>query len=157
MPGTNSSLDVRGRGFAVLQAGVNLQPTASGTWTDTPLTVDLPGAGTYHLDAVVRAFMVATTPAAAYIVARLWDVQAGAVVPTSQTMAGHLSMTLAPTTTAATIGRQQDGMISVPHTVPGPRTVRLQAARVNQQGATSQAWVASDANGWTTLRWERVE
>jgi hypothetical protein len=139
-----------------MPAPVDLQPTASGTWTDTGLAVALPAAGTYHLDAVVRATLHVDSPANAWIGARLWDVQAGAVVPNSELLVYQVAITVSPATSNLAEAGNQSGTISVPYTVPGPRTVRVQAARVNAQGASAIARVISDVNGRSTLRWERV-
>ncbi|MET9818334.1 hypothetical protein [Streptomyces sp. NPDC006355] len=156
MAGTAASFRLIGHGFRVLPAGIDLQPTASGTWTDTGLEVVLPAAGTYHLDAVVRGNLHCDTPVNAWIGARLFDVTAGAVIPASELLVYQISLQVSPATSNVAEAGNQSGTISIPYTVPGPRTVRLQVVRVNSVGSAAIARVLSDVNGRTTLRYERV-
>jgi hypothetical protein len=81
MSGTDAALRLIEHGSSVLRTTVDLQPTASGTWMGTGLEITLPAAGTYQLDATVRGALTGTSPVNTWIVARLFDVDAGAVVP----------------------------------------------------------------------------
>ncbi|MEU0947641.1 hypothetical protein ABZ379_33815 [Streptomyces canus] len=155
MSGTNAGLRIAEDGFAALPANVNLNAAASGTFVDTGLVLALPSAGRYHLDATVRAFLgTMTTGEGAYIVARLYDVTAGAVVPDSEVLA--LQINVAAGTSPTLLAWNATAPIQVRYTIPGPRTVRLEAARMTQSGITDGASVVSDVNGRTTLRYERV-
>ncbi|MCX4458679.1 hypothetical protein OOK58_42990 [Streptomyces sp. NBC_01728] len=152
---TSSSVRIDADGFAVLPANVNLNAAASGTFVATGLVLALPSAGTYHLDATVRAFLgTMTTGEGAYIVARLYDVTAAAVVPDSEVLAHQL--TVGAGTSGTLLNWNRTAPIQVRYTVPGARTIRLEAARFTQTGTTDSASVVSDGNGRTTLRYERV-
>ncbi|MFF0092675.1 hypothetical protein ACFYSF_22315 [Streptomyces canus] len=152
---TSSSIRIDEDGFAVLPANVNLNAAASGTFVATGLVLALPSAGTYHLDATVRAFLgTMTTGEGAFIVARLYDVTAGAVVPNSEVLA--LQINVAAGTSATLLSWNATAAIQARYTIPAARTVRLEAARITQAGITDSASVVSDTNGRTTLRYERV-
>ncbi|MFJ8852365.1 hypothetical protein [Streptomyces sp. NPDC102437] len=151
---TSSSIRITGDGFAVLAGNVDLQPTASGAWTNTGLELTLPAAGVYHLDASVRAALSGTSTVNTWIVARLWDVTAGALVPSSEVLVHQISLSTAGA--AVTNGSNQHGAISVRYAVPAARLVRLQVARVNGAGASASAAILSADNGRTTLRYERI-
>ncbi|MEV6738719.1 hypothetical protein AB0N14_18010 [Streptomyces sp. NPDC051104] len=152
---TSSSIRIQEDGFAVLPANVDLNAAASGTFVATGLVLTLPSAGAYHLDATVRAFLgTMTTGEAAYIVARLYDVTARAVVPNSEVLAHQLAVGAGTSATLLTWNRTAS--VQVRYTIPGTRTIRLEAARVTQTGITDSASVVSDGNGRTTLRYERV-
>ncbi|MDX2813439.1 hypothetical protein PV410_12880 [Streptomyces sp. PA03-5A] len=142
-------------GLAVLAGNLNLQPTASGTWTNTVLEVDLPSAGTYNLDAVVRGNLSGVTPVNTWITARLFDVTAGAVVPNTETMVYQVGVTVSAPS-SITDGGNQGGVIATRYVTTGPRTIRLQAQRTNSVGASTVAAIHSDGTGRTTLRYARV-
>ncbi|WP_406177984.1 hypothetical protein [Streptomyces canus] len=153
--GTSSSIRIVESGFAVLPANVDLNAAASGTFVASGLSVALPGAGTYQIDATVRAFLgTMTTGEGAFIVARLYDVTANAVVPNSEVLAHQLLVTAGASATLLNWNRAAP--IQVRYTIPGARTIRLEAARFTQLGTTDGASLNSDANGRTTLRYERV-
>lgn len=151
---TSSSIRITGNGFAVLDGSVDLQPTATGAWTNTSLELTLPAAGVYHLDASVRGALTGSSAVNTWIMARLWDVTAAAIVPNSEVLVHQLSLNTAGA--AVTSGGNQYGMISIRYAVPAARLVRLQAARVNGAGASASAEIVSANNGRTTLRYERV-
>ncbi|EMF20418.1 hypothetical protein H114_32784 [Streptomyces gancidicus BKS 13-15] len=155
MSGTAAALRLIEHGQALLPTQlVDLQPTPSGTWTSTGLEVVLSAAGTYQLDATVRAAMTGTSPVNTFIWARLFDVDAGAVVPDSEVFVLQLN----PSVTSGTItdGKNQTASIQVEYTVPGPRRVRLEAARTNNVGASSKAEIWSNSGGRTLLRYLRI-
>ncbi|WP_019061693.1 hypothetical protein [Streptomyces prunicolor] len=152
---TSSSIRIVEDGFAVLPANVDLNAAPSGTFVATGLVLTLPSAGTYQLDATVRAFLgTMTTGEGAYIVARLYDVTAKAVIPDSEALAHQLLVGAGTSGTLLTWNRTAP--IQVRYTIPGARTIRLEAARVTQSGITDSASVNSDGNGRTTLRYQRV-
>ncbi|MEU9576309.1 hypothetical protein [Streptomyces chilikensis] len=153
--GTSSSIRITGDGFAALPANVNLNAAASGTWVATGLALVLPSAGIYQLDAVVRTVLgTMTTGESAFISVRLYDVTGAAVVPNSEVLAHQLSVGAGTSATLLTWNRTAP--LAIRYAVPGARTVRLEAARVTSNGTTDQAQVVSDANGRTTLRYQRV-
>ncbi|WP_228995221.1 hypothetical protein [Streptomyces sp. DH8] len=140
-------------GFAVMPAGeVNLLP-APGTWADLPGTdVTLAEAGVYNLDGTFRGHVSATPPAHVYLMGRLWDVTAGAVVPGAQTWVAQINQQVA----APGYAIDATGDVHVPYAVNGPTTVRMQSAFTQAVGAATQARVISLANGWTRLRATKV-
>lgn len=154
MSGTGASLTLSGHGFAQLPATLDLQPTASGAWTDTGLQVMLPGAGTYHLDATARGALAAVSPVNAYISARLWDVTLGVIVPGSETILTQINLNASSGVVSS--GINGTSPIAVEYTVTAPRTVRLQARRLNAAGASTTASIPVNADGRTTLRYHRV-
>lgn len=156
MSGTNAGVfRIPEYGFAALPANVNLNAAASGTFVATGLALTLPSAGSYNLDATVRMVLgTMTTGEGAHIVARLYDVTAGAVVPDSEVLAHQLNVTAGTSATLLTWNRA--AAILVPYTVPGARMIRLEAARFTTSGTTDSASVISDTNGRTTLRYERI-
>ncbi|MGW4564536.1 hypothetical protein ACWEN3_19680 [Streptomyces sp. NPDC004561] len=137
-------------GIATLNTAVNLPP---GVWTDTPLQVTLPRAGTYELDANVRGRLAGTPLLNTSISARLWNVNSGAEVSQSERFVYQI-IDQNPGTAQA--GGNQTAPISELIKVSGPTTIRLQARRVDALGAASIAQVYSDSFGYTLLRYERV-
>ncbi|MFD5788574.1 hypothetical protein ACFWH1_18370 [Streptomyces sp. NPDC127037] len=155
MTGTAANLDIHGSGFAVLPSGVDLMPGASGAWVDIALSLALPAAGTYHLDAVVRGNIGRmATGENAYVGARLWDVTAGAVVPYTEAIVVQISEFAGSAATA--LQWNASAAISVEYAVMSPRTVRLQACRVDIAGTTEVAGLGSGGIQQTTLRYKRV-
>jgi hypothetical protein len=137
-------------GIATLHQTVNLP---AGTWTSTPLEVRLPHAGTYAIDANVRGRLQGTPSLNTFITARLWNVTAKAEVPYSDRVVYQL---IDLNTESSAIGGNQTAPISELVRVDRPTTIDLQAENVSGIGTTAIAQVASDANGYTTLRYVRV-
>ncbi|KQW11421.1 hypothetical protein [Streptomyces sp. Root369] len=155
MTGTAASLDTRGSGFAALPAGVDLTSAASNAWVDLGLSLALPTAGTYHLDAVVRGNIGRMSTAEnALIKARLWDVTAGAVVPDSVAIVVQIAEFAGGAATA--LQWNGSAAISVEYKPTSPSTVRLEVARTDISGTTEVAGIGSDTLQKTTLRYARV-
>ncbi len=137
-------------GIAKLHANINLPP---GAWTDTPLEVTLPRRGTYELNADVRGRLIGTAPVNSYIVARLWNVTAGAAVPESERLIYQVI-------NLNRGGGEAAGNATAPiHeliTVTGPTRIRLQALDNNAAGRASVAQIYSDNVGYTALRYLRL-
>ncbi|MFI9591207.1 hypothetical protein [Nonomuraea sp. NPDC052265] len=155
MTGTAAGLRLAEHGYAALPAPVNLQPTASGTWVNTGLQITLPSAGIYQLDANVRGNLQASgSDFNVWLQARLWDITAGAVVPDSECIVQQYWFTQAA---AASLGGNAVASVLIEYSVPGPRSIRLEAARINLRGTTIEAGIGSDTvSGRTTLRYGRV-
>lgn len=155
MTGTAAGLRLVEHGYAVLPAPVSLQATASGTWVDTGLQIALPSAGTYRLDATVRGNLQASgNNFNVWLQARLWDITAGAVVPDSECIVQQYWLTQAD---VASLGANAAVSVLIEYSVPGPRSIRLEASRINAQGASIAAGIGSDTvAGRTTLRYERI-
>ncbi|MFF0092678.1 hypothetical protein ACFYSF_22330 [Streptomyces canus] len=155
MTGTAANLDTGGHGFAVLPAGVDLGPAASGAWVNLGLSLALPAPGTYHLDAVVRGNLGNMSSGEnAVVLARLWDVTAGAIVPNSEAIVVQIAEYAPGTATA--LQWNSSTAISVEYTPTSPRTVRLEASRFDISGTTEVAGIGSDTLQRTTLRYARV-
>jgi hypothetical protein len=155
MTGTAASVDIRGSGFAVLPSGVDLTSATSGAFVDLALSVDLPTAGTYHLDAVVRGNLGRMgTAENADITARLWDVTAGAIVPFSEAIVVQIAEFAGGAATA--LQWNGSAAISVEYKPTSPRTIRLQVARTDISGTTEVAGIGSGGIQQTTLRYARV-
>lgn len=120
----------------------------NGTWTNIPLQVTLPSTGTYSLDADVRGRLSGSSPGNAYITARLWNVTTQSVVPESERIVYQI---ISPA-----VGGNQTAPISELIDVNGPTKIQLQARRNDAQGAAPIAQIYSDANGYTSLRYETV-
>lgn len=155
MSGTSAGLRLIEHGYAALPAGVDLTTTASGAWIDLGLFLTLPTPGTYDLDAVVRGNIGRMgTGENALIQARLWDVTAGAVVPGSEAIVVQISEFSPGAATA--LQWNSSTAISVEYSPTSPRTIRLEAARVDIAGTTEVAGIGSDTLQRTTLRYARV-
>lgn len=140
-------------GIAYLPGIVDLQPTASGTWVNTPLQVTLPRPGTYLLDANVQGRIWGNRPVNVVILARLFNVTTGTVVPNSVRLIDHL----VDTDRGNATGIRATEPISEHTTVSAPTTIRLQVTRINQRGASTAAQICSDGDrGYTSLRFARV-
>ncbi|MCC9686865.1 hypothetical protein [Streptomyces sp. MNU103] len=153
MSGTTGSIALRGSGLAVLTATVDLQPSASGVWVDSGLTVALPSAGLYELDATVRAGLNADEGTNTWTRAHLYDVTAGADVPDSEVLVHQLITTAG---TGPVNGGHGSAPILVTYAVAGPTVIRLEAARHTSYGVTTAATLATGPAGRTTLRWRRI-
>ncbi len=134
-------------GSTMYTTSVDLAP--SGAWVSTPLSVYLPRAGTYELDANVRGRLANSSNVNTYIVARLWNNHTHAPVPYSQ----RLVYQVISTTPA---GGNNTTPIDEWVTVYSPTTITLQAQDNNAVGSATIAQIYSDPAGWTTLRWHRV-
>jgi hypothetical protein len=137
-------------GIATMQGFVDLPPS---TWTNIPLQVHLPYAGTYEIDADVRGRLQGTPPLNTYIVGRLWNVTSGAQVPDSQRTVYQV---MNDNPASEPVGGNQTAPVSELITVTRPTTIQLQAQEVNGAGTAAIAQVASDDSGYTTLRYVRV-
>lgn len=121
----------------------------NGVWMNTPLTVHLPDAGTYALDANVRGRLQGNPAVNTYIVARLWNTTTGTPLPQSERLVYQI---INYNMTGAASGGNATAPISELITVNGPTDIQLQAADFNAVGAASIAQVYSDGNGYTSLR-----
>jgi hypothetical protein len=141
-------------GFAYLPSTLNLQPTQSGTWTDSNLQVLLPQPGTYDLDLDVRGVISGIPPINSYISARLFNATSGIELPGTERIVNQIF--------DSNPSISQDGYnatvpISERITVNGPTIIRLQGMRVNAGGnPTNRAEILSDANGRTSFRFLKV-
>jgi len=138
------------RGIAHLNTQVDLP---AGVWTDIPVQVVLPRAGTYELDANVRGRLSGTPAINTYITARLWDVTTGAEVPQSERLVYQM---IDLNTGAAEAGGNGTAPISELIRVNGPTTIRIQAVHYDAVGGASIAQIYSDGYGYTSLRYDRV-
>jgi hypothetical protein len=125
----------------------------AGAWTNTPLEVTLPRAGTYELNADVRGRLQGLPPVNIFITARLWNVTSGTAVPDSERLVNQI---IDPNAGDAEVGGNQTAPISELIKVSKPTTIQLQAQRTDGIGTATIGQVSSDANGHTSLRYEQV-
>jgi len=137
-------------GIATLHTDVDLPAS---TWTNTPLEVRLPHAGTYAIDADVRGRLQGTPSVDTYITARLWNVTDNAELPYSDRLVYQL---FTDNTQTAPIGGNGTAPISELVRVDRPTTIQLQAEDVTTGGKATIAQVYSDGYGYSTLRYLRV-
>lgn len=137
-------------GNAYLNTQVNLPP---GVWTDTPLQVVLPSAGTYELDANVRGRLAGSPLLNTYITARLWDASTGTALPQSERIVYQI-IDINPGT--AQTGGNATAPISELISVGEPTTIELQARHIDAVGTADIAQIYSDDQGYTSLRFERI-
>lgn len=136
-----------------LNTFIDLQSHPSGAWVGL-LAVTLPQPGTYILDANVHGRLWGRPPVNALIQARLWNVTTNALVSGSTRTVDHLAD---QNRENHQIGQRATAPISEEITVGGPTTIRLEATRINQAGASTFADIISgERAGWTTLRATRV-
>ncbi|MCT2581753.1 hypothetical protein [Actinophytocola gossypii] len=129
-------------------------PNLNSAWTNMPLTVTLPQAGTYALDADVRGRITGPPGANSYIVARLWNETAGSVVPLSERMIIQL---INRHPVGIEIGDNETAPISELVDVSQQTTIRLQARRLDRgSNVASVVEIRSDNNGYTSLRYQRI-
>lgn len=138
------------RGIDHLHTIVDLPP---GVWTNTPLEVTLPRAGTYELDADVRGRLSGQPQVNTFITARLWNGTSGSAVPESERLVNQVIDLNAGNVET---GSNHTAPISELIRVSGPTKIRLQAQRIDAVGAASVAQIYSDGYGYTSLRYERV-
>lgn len=150
MTGTGASLrpPILPNGSAVLTFSTAV--TSIAAYTDTPLVVTLPVAGTYEVDADVRAVISApggTTNG--FIVARLQNDSTGAAIPNTETLIEQCIN--------CDYGGNSTAPISARVTVTGPTVIRLQSRRGGTAFAAGVSTaIQSDANGYSRMRWARV-
>lgn len=125
----------------------------AGMWTNIPVEVVLPRAGTYDINADVRGRLSGSPALNTYITARLWDASTGAAVPQSERLINQI-IDLNPG--AALVGGNATAPISEQIRVSGPTTISLQATHVDAVGAASIAQIYSDGAGYTSMRFDRV-
>ena len=145
---TGSPASLTASGIEHLSGAVDLP---AGTWTDVPLEVTLRRPGVYDLDADVRGSLQGDPPVNTYITARLWNVTTGAAVPDSERFVYQIVNSNAGD---APQGGNQTAPISEQIRVTKPTTIRLQALRTDSVGTATDAQIASDAFGRTSLRYQ---
>jgi hypothetical protein len=124
----------------------------NGVWVNT-LSVRLPRAGTYEIDANVRGRIAASAPINTYITARLWNGETGAPIRYSERL---VYQTISFVANSGSLGGNNTAPIDEWVTVYGPTTITLQAVDIYASGTPSIAQIYSDTDGYTTLRWTRV-
>jgi hypothetical protein len=133
-------------GVQYLNTQVNLP---NGVWSNTPLVVHLPDAGTYELDANVRGRLSGNPVINTFITARLWNITTGAALPRSERLVYQV---IDGNATGAAVGGNATVPISELVTVGGPTDIQVQARDVNAGGTALIAQIYSDSNGYTSLR-----
>lgn len=130
---------------------LDLGPDPGDTWKDMPGVIVLPEAGTYALDASVRATIEGDGPVQGWVSARLFDATTGAAVPLSDTLIGLINENSTDRDSF-----QATSPIQVLYQVNGPRTIRVQGLRHTTFGTLHIAQIVSGAQGYSTLRFTKV-
>lgn len=125
----------------------------SGVWTDVPVQVVLPRAGTYELDADVRGRLSGVPALNTYITARLWNATSGAPLSHSERLVYQVIDLNAG---SAQAGGNATAPISELIRVNRPTTISLQATHTDAVGTANVAQIYSDGAGYTSLRYDRV-
>lgn len=141
---TAAALPTASSGTSTLASTFSL--TTTDVYQNTGVSMTLPSAGTYLLAAQVKATLVSTT-GAPYATCRLYNVTAGAVVPSSE-------FTVAFGTAINTYYVQNASSIRV-HTVAAASTVRLECAR-RQATGWLEARIDQDADGSTGITYVKL-
>lgn len=135
---------------SVAASSVNLAAQLNDTYV--PVTsIQIPEDGVYRVWAEVRGVAQGTTNApglTAHITARLFNETDSVALPDTETLVTAIN-------SVATGFDQNQGTATVSAFVTGPATIRLEAKRVTSNGSPGLA-VFSDANGRTTLHYERI-
>jgi hypothetical protein len=130
---------------SVLSAGFNLTE-ADGVFQDTGLSVTLPSAGTYLVEADVRGDLLITA-GGAYIRAYFYNSTDASIVSDSHTIctyAGTINQYFFATT-----------KITKLITVSSSKTIKLYASR-NGVATYSLSNISSDANGYTRMHYVKI-
>lgn len=133
-------------GSAYLSSSTFSLSMSSGTFENIGLSVSLPAAGTYLLQAIVRTQINSAT-AGAYLVGKFYNATAASYVSNSETMLVQL-------TTGATAQTGQACMSTI-LSVSGASTIRVDASR-NGAVAYTTTNINSDSNGYTSLRYVKL-
>ncbi|MFD5570477.1 hypothetical protein [Streptomyces cadmiisoli] len=156
MTGTSAGLRAAAdrHGIAELPENVDLAGVASGVWRNTGCQVTLPAAGTYQLDAMVRASLGGSSPLNAWISARLFDVSNGVMVP--EALALVVQANVSASAGSVTFGQNVTGPIVAEYTVGGPTLIRIQVARTIAVGSPTSARIHGQSDGQTRLRYRQI-
>lgn len=122
---------------------------AAGSWQASTLSVFLPTPGTYRLTANVRGGIDGNAGTQWWITAKLYNTTDLADVPNSERIVVH--------TIVAAEFLQATAAIDLPIQITSPKTITLHAKKDGAGAPTfTQSFVSSDANGRTTLMFERI-
>jgi hypothetical protein len=136
-------------GVAVLATQITLLPNV---WTDTPLVVHLPHAGTYAIDADVRGRLAIPAGSNAFIVARLNNLTTSTPIAQTERLVYQV-VDLNPAGGPA-MGGNETAPISHVVTVVRPTDIEVQGLlRIGAGGTVLVSQLYSDPNGYTTLRY----
>ncbi|MFM9590712.1 hypothetical protein ACKI16_29420 [Streptomyces scabiei] len=134
----------------------DLLPLADDTYGPvTGSALVIPGAGVWAVTMVARGVLSFSGIAGTFIVARIFNVTAGAVVANSETFVVQVRQNIAGA--GQTTGDNDTATTLVYLTTTGPVTLRMEAKTVFQLGtAPTQASIVSDSNGRSALFAHRV-
>lgn len=134
-------------GESVLGSTFSITGT-SGTWQDTGLSIALPGAGTYLVQANVRGFGLYTAGTSGFLSAKLYNATDAADVANSERLIIYID--------TSAQAHQVTIPITVIVTVAAAKTINLYAKRQTATTWTSSQ-IASDANGRTSLSYKAIK
>ncbi|MDX2813435.1 hypothetical protein PV410_12860 [Streptomyces sp. PA03-5A] len=137
-------------------SSTDLLPLADNTYG--PVTASallLPAAGVWDVTMVARGVLSFTGIAGTFIVARIWNVTAGAIVPSTELFVTQVRQNTAGA--GQTTGDNDTSTIKTYLAVAVPTTLRMEAKTVLQLGTQpTQAGIVSDANGRSGLYAHKV-
>ncbi|WP_326813943.1 hypothetical protein [Streptomyces sp. NBC_01763] len=147
MSGTSGGYSVpHETGGDVLPTNFDILPTAQNTWVDTGLSVTLPSAGRYRVEAEARA----SVAGGGFVTVRLFNVTAAQVIPQTQRLVDQL------TGATPTQGDNNTAPCTTWVTAAGPTVIRLEAMRGDPNSDATQAQIVTGQAGQTWMGWERI-
>lgn len=130
----------------VLADDFDLMPTAVNDWTGVGINVTLPVAGTYRVEAEVRAAVAG----GGFVTCRLFNVTDSVAIGQTLRLVEQLNGA------AANQGQNNTAPITTRMSVDGPTVVRVEGMRGDATGAQTQAQIVTGAGGQTWMGWERI-
>jgi hypothetical protein len=152
MTGTDASLRPAGAPFVEKYVtSTDLLPLADDTYGPVAgSALALPSAGVWAVTMVARGVLSFSGIAGTFIVARLFNVTAGAVVANTETFVTQVRQNMAGA--GQTTGDNDTSTMLKYLRVTGPTTLRMEAKTVLQLGTQpTQAQIVSDASGRSGL------
>lgn len=151
MAGTDAGLREQHPFVEDYVTSTDLLPLADNTYgTVTGSALVLPSAGLWAVTLVARGVLSFSGIAGTFIVARLFDVTASAVVANTETFVTQVRQNVAGA--GQTTGDNDTATMLKYLRVTGPTTLRMEAKTVFQLGTTpTQAQIVSDASGRSAL------
>ncbi|MFF1965446.1 hypothetical protein ACFVW5_17895 [Streptomyces sp. NPDC058232] len=147
MSGTSGGYSVQhDHGSTVLADDFDLMPTAGNAWTGVGINVTLPTAGTYRVEAEVRAAVAG----GGFVTCRLFNTTDSVAVSETLRLVEQLNGAV------PNQGQNNTAPITTFMTVTGPTVVRVEGMRGDATGAQTQAQIVTGAGGQTWMGWERI-
>lgn len=149
--GTSGSFTPSSPAVSDFPVTTDLLPLADDTYGPvTGSALVIPSAGVWAVTMVARGVLSFSGIAGTFIVARIWNVTAGAAVANTETFVVQVRQNIAGA--GQTTGDNDTATMLTYLTTTGPVTLRMEAKTVFQLGtAPTQASIVSDSNGRSAL------